>query len=202
MLDRVDFLGGISVRAGGLASPAIGCGASSESGRSAPDSFVGRASQLFSVFGSNETGGDIKRLVSSEVSGHRGGGSFEVFTGVSNAGTRCSPGSVGAIPDGGGALEARGLLGDGSSSKNSGHGPSVGHSDGDGSGGNGRGHEDSMACDAGQDGTGSLAVGVGSGGSGGEESEREELHNDLCFVLDYNSTNRTRFYTPKNLRPA
>ena len=143
MLDRVNLLGGISVRAGGLASPALGCDASSESGRSAVESCGGVASSLCNVFGSEETGGDNKRLVSSEVSGRRGGGNSVVFTGISNAGTRCSPVSVGAIPDGGGDLEARGLLGDGSRSKSSGHGPSVGHSDGDGSGGNGRGHEDS-----------------------------------------------------------
>ena len=46
VLDLVDLLGGISVAAGDLASPAVGGGASSKGGLSAPDCCGGRASKL------------------------------------------------------------------------------------------------------------------------------------------------------------
>ena len=107
-----------------------------------------------------------------------------------------------ALPQGGGGLEARGLLGAGVVRESSVHGPRGVNDDSDGCCRHGRGHDDLGPEDASSLGAVGDIVDVRSDGSGGEESESEKLHNDICFVLYYNSTNLTHFHIPKKIHTS
>ena len=143
--------------------------------------------------------------MNGEVFDGRGASGTVVRTDVFGRGiTRSRPGCVSALPQGGGGLEARGLLGAGvhGESESSVHGPRGVNDDGDGCCRHGRGHDDRGPENGFILGAGGDIVDVRSDGSGGEESESKKLHNDICFVLYYNSTNLTHFHTPKKFIPA